>query len=413
MAALALLVAARAEGGSLPAAGGAPLLRGAEGAARTVVGVVEEPARVDTHGYSAWLRVERDLAAPADAVSHPESGSERIHIAWEELSSDRPVRFAQGSRIAVALAPMPGYSLWLQRFPKADVLAVAEAGAAFLRDPDPATLEGLARYVQIPAAEREESPGVDALSALVATGAVPLAEAASERLDKIGGLESKLREPAAGQLTHAMGSASRPDALRLAVVRLAGAHQLSRLRPALEALAQGVPPLAGPAWSAIVEIDGDLPYATAKQLVASTDPAVRAVGVRFLVGTPDAAEVSRRARSDPAPEVRSAAVHALLAANGSEALEVGYAALFDPAPSVRADVAQAVGAFGSQVVPRLRELAETHTGREAGGPMAALAYAGPEGQEVLMELSRSHPDEPTRRLALFFLGKDPRAALTQ
>ena len=378
-----------------------------------MVGVVEDPKRVDTHGYAAWLRVERDLAAPADAPVNLTPGSERIHFAWEELSSDRPVRFANGARVAVALVPMPGYSLWLQRFPKSDVLAVAEAGAAFLRDPDAATLEDLARYVRIPAAEREESPGVDALAALVATAAVPLAEAAAEHLGKIGGLESKLREPAAGQLTHAMGSSSRPDALRLELVRLSGSHQLSRLRPALVALAEGGPPLAGPAWSALVEIDGGLPYATAKQLVGSADPAVRAVGVRFLVGTPDDAEVSRRARSDPAPEVRAAAVHALLAARGSDALEVGFAALFDPAPSVRADIAQAVGAFGSSVVPRLRELAETHTGRDASGPMAALAYAGPEGQQVLMELSRSHPDESTRGLALFFLGKDPRAAMAQ
>jgi len=196
-------------------------------------------------------------------------------------------------------------------------------------------------------------------------------------------------------------------------VRLAGSHQLAGLRPTLGALAQGPPPLAGPAWNAVVEIDGSLPYPTAKQLVASSDPAVRAVGVRFLVSTPEEAEVSRRARSDPAPEVRAAAVHALLAAHGADALEVGFAALFDPAPSVRADIAQAVGAFGDPVVPRLRTLAETHTGREAGGPLAALAFAGPEGQRVLMELSTTHPDEPTRRLALLLLGKDPRALMSQ
>ena len=377
-----------------------------------MVGVVEEPARVDTHGFSAWLRVERDLAAPADSPSNREPGSERIHIAWEELSSNRPVRFANGSRIAVALVQMPGYSLWLQRFPKADVLAVAESGAAFLRDPDAATLDGLARFLRVPPAEREESPGVDALAALVATGATPLAEAATKRFGEIGGLEAKLREPAAAELARALASPSRPQALRLALVQLAGARQLSRLRPALESLAQGGPPLAGPAWSALAEIDRGLPYETAKRLVASPDPAVRAVGVRFLVGTPDDAEVSRRARADPAPEVRVAAVRALLAARGADALEVGFAALFDPVPSVRADVAQEVGSFGSQVVPRLRELAESHTGEEAGGPMAALAYAGPDGQEALTELSRSHPDEPTRRLALLMLGKDPRAAIT-
>jgi len=378
-----------------------------------VVGVVEESARIDTHGYAAWLRVERDLAAPADAPANLAPGSERIRIAWEDLSSDRPVRFQNGGRIAVALGPMPGYSLWLQRFPKADVLAVAESGAAFLRDPDEPTLDGLARYLRVAPAEREESPGVDALAVLVASAAAPLAEAAAARIDKVGGLESKLREPAAASLSRAMTSASRPDALRLALVHLAGSHQLAGLRPTLGALAQGPPPLAGPAWNAVVEIDGSLPYPTAKQLVASSDPAVRAVGVRFLVSTPEEAEVSRRARSDPAPEVRAAAVHALLAAHGADALEVGFAALFDPAPSVRADIAQAVGAFGDPVVPRLRTLAETHTGREAGGPLAALAFAGPEGQRVLMELSTTHPDEPTRRLALLLLGKDPRALMSQ
>jgi hypothetical protein len=374
-----------------------------------VVGVVEDPGPVDLHGWAAWLRVERDLAR--DAAPAPD-GSERLHIAWEELAAERPARFRRGERVAVALVPMPGYSLWMQRFPKADVLAVAESGDAFLRDPDPATLDALARYLRTPPAEREESPGVDALAQLVAAAAAPIAEAARQRLGEVGGLESKLRDPAAAELARAMASAARPEALRLSVVQLAGARRLDRLRPALVALAQGGPPLAGPAWAALAAVDGGIPYATAKRLVASSDPDVRAVGVRFLVSTPDEPEVSRRAAVDPAPAVRIAAALALLDARGNGALEVGLAALLDRDPDVRAEVAPAVGKLGAEVVPRLRSLAVSQTGEQASGPLAALAYAGPQGRATLLELSRSHPDESTRGLALM-LGKDPRGPKAQ
>jgi hypothetical protein len=369
-----------------------------------VVGVVEDPAAVDLHGWAAWLVVERDLARDAEPTP-----PERVRIAWEELAPGRPPRFRAGGRVAVALAPMPGYSLWLERFPKADVLAVAESGSAFLRDPDPATLDGLARWVRAPAAEREESPGVDALSALVAGAQAPISEAAVARLGKIGGLERKLREPAAAELGRAMASPSRPETLRLAVVELAGAHRLDRLRPALAAVAQpGTGPLAGPAWDAIAAIDGGLPYPTARQLAASPDAGVRAVGVRFLVGTPDDAEVARRAARDPSAAVRIAATRALLKARGAGALEVGLAALLDPEPDVRAEIAPEVGALGPDVVPRLRSLAETLAGERASGPLAALAYAGRPGRAALLELSRTHPDEQTRGLALLMLGRDPR-----
>jgi len=387
----------------VPAAGGEPLLRGAETAKRTVVGVVEDPAAVDLHGWAATLVVERDLARDAEPAP-----PERLRIAWEELAPGRPVRFRAGGRVAVALAPMPGYSLWLQRFPKADVLAVGESGSAFLRDPESATLDGLSRWVRTPAAEREESPGVDALSALVAGAQDPIAEAAVARLGEIGGLERKLREPAAADLARAIASPARPEPLRLAAIELARVRRLDRLRPSLAALAQEPSSLAGPAWSAIAAIDGGLPYPTAKQLAASPDAAVRAVGVGFLVGTPDEAEVARRAARDPSPAVRIAATRALLKARGAGALEIALAALLDPEPDVRAEIAPEVGALGPDVVPRLRSLAESLRGEQAGGPLAALAYAGRPGRAALLELSRTHPDEQTRGLALLMLGRDPR-----
>jgi HEAT repeat protein len=217
-----------------------------------------------------------------------------------------------------------------------------------------------------------------------------------------------LRDAAAESLGRTIADPGRPEALRRALLRMAAAHRLDALRPWIARVAQSGGPSAGEAWSSIAAIDGGLPPDTVEQLVASTDPALRAVGVRYAAGTPSEARAVSLVRSDPAPAVREAAVTALVAIDDPRALAAGYDALFDRVPGGRAAAAEAVGRLGGPVVPHLRELALEHEGSEASGPLGALAFAGPEGQAVLIELSQTHPNAATRGLAKLMLGMDPR-----
>ena len=95
-------------------------------------------------------------------------------------------------------------------------------------------------------------------------------------------------------------------------------------------------------------------------------------------------------------EVRVAAIEAFVPSGRSDALELGYAALFDRDAAVRVAAAETVGRRGAEVVPHLRELALARSGRDANGPLGALAFAGAEGQGALLELSQTHPDAGRR-----------------
>jgi hypothetical protein len=358
--------------------------------------------QIDVHGYGASFAVERDLARDSTA---PE---ETLRIGWEELASERAARFRKGERVLVALEPLPGYSLWRQRFPQGGALAVAERGTAFLRDPDDATIDSLARFVRVDPSEREQAPGVEALAGIVANAADPLAVGAAKRLAGTPGLGSKLRQPAATALGAAIESEARPESLRRDLLRLAAAHRLDGMREPIVRVAESGPPLAGEAWAALVAIDGALPVETLRRLLGSSDPSVRAVAARGAVDTPEAARALALAATDPVPEVRIAVVETFVPKGGNDALEIGYAALFDREPTVRAATAEAIGKRGAAVVPQLRELALSRTGRDANGPLGALAFAGAEGQAALLELSQTHPDADTRGQARLLLGLDPR-----
>jgi HEAT repeat protein len=169
-----------------------------------------------------------------------------------------------------------------------------------------------------------------------------------------------------------------------------------------------MPPFAAAGWQAVAAIDGGLAPDRLRELLADRDAGVRAVAVVWAVGTPEEAAARRLARSDPVPEVRAAAVRALLDERATDALEIGFDALFDADPSVRSQAAQSVARFGSEVVPRLRELALSRSGQATAGPMAALALTGPEGHDVLRELAHEHPDPDAQAMARLMLGRDPR-----
>lgn len=385
--------------------GGVALLAGVESAKRTVIARVVSVESIDEQGYRATLAVERDLADPSGANV---AAAESITIGWEELAQGRPARFAKDERVLVALAPLPGYSLWRKRFPDGKALAVAADGAAFLRDPDAGTADALARYLRIAAIERSEAPGVEALARLVASAADPVALGAVERLDGIAGLGTKLREPAAAALGAAITDEGRPELLRRRVLALAAGRRLDALRPSIATVAETRGPLSGAAWASLAEIDGGLPVETVKRLLDDPDSQVRAVGVRYAAGTAEQARAVDAMRLDPAAVVRATAAEFAIATDDPSAVNAGYAALFDRDPAVRLAAGRALGKLGSETVPHLRELALERSGDAASGPLGALAFAGPEGQAALLELSHTHPEESARGLARMLLGLDPK-----
>jgi len=401
LAAILAACLAAATGAGVPAPGGEPLLAAAETATATALGTVLEPGQVDLHGWAARLRVERVLAG--DLV--PESA---VRIAWEELSRGRPARFRDGDRILVALDPLPGASLWSQRFPQRDALAVGAEGDAFLRAPDAASVETLAAFLALPAEQRSRTPGVEALTGLVSSAQPPLARAALARLAQVPGLDSKISYAARQQLARAAADAGRPAELRQGVLRLIGDRLLRSLRPAAELQAQKGSPLRGDALAALSALDGGLPAGRVARLLESEDPAVRAVAVRNTPGTPSERRLARLLREDPDPQVRAAAVETLLAAQGEAAVGSASPALFDGDAGVREAAVLGLASLGAAAVPTLENLVERRTVEEAKAPLAALALAGRPGREALERIATSHPDDQVRALARAMLGRGPR-----
>src|SRR5690606_15489150 len=150
--------------------------------------------------------------------------------------------------------------------------AVAEQGQAFLREPDPATIEALARWRALAAGERDGPAGADALAELVARAAAPLAEAATAELAALPGLPTRLGDGGVQALADALADGARGEPVRLALLRLAGAQRIAALRPAVAARTEEGPPLAAAAWEALAALDGGLPEATLRRLLASPDP---------------------------------------------------------------------------------------------------------------------------------------------
>jgi hypothetical protein len=397
---LAVALAAAA-GAGVPAPGGEPLLAAAETATATVLGTVEEPGQIDLHGWTARLRVERVLVgdlAPGSSV----------RIAWEELSRGRPERFRDGDRILVALDPLPGASLWGQRFPDRDALAVAAGGDAFLRAPDGASVETLAAYLALAPEQRLAGPGVEALADLVSRAQPPLARAALARLGQVPALDSKISPPTPERLARTLADPGRPLPLQQGILSLIGERQLRSLRAAVEPHAREGSRLEPQALAALAALDGGLPPAQVATLLDSEDPALRAVGVRNAPATPSMHRLSGLLRMDRDPRVRTAVVETLLSTEGEAAVGPVSAALFDGDTQVREAAVRGLAGLGAAAVPTLENLVERRALEEVKAPLAALALAGPEGRGALERIAAFHPDDKVRALARVFMGREAR-----
>ena len=384
-----------------PAPGGAPLLAASETSSATVVGTVGPAVRLDVRGLAAELVVERVLAGAIRPGSHQ-------RIAWEEISPQRASRFPEGSKLVVALEPLPRGSLWRTRFPDGEALAVAARGNAFLREPDTATLDALAAYLALESSARSESRGVSALLGLAADGHLSLAAAALSKLDAVPELDARLTDVDRDHYSRLLSDPERPLALRLQALELAGRRALQSLRSSIAPWARPGSPLEAPALAAIAQIDGGLSKSAVEALLLRPEAAIREIAVRFAREGIGEARLEALMQKDPAPEVRAAALQTLIERRGSAALDAALPLLFDPDPLVTRTASVGIASLGSEVVPKLRRLLEQRPFDEARelAPVAfAMAMAGPEGRSALGEIAASHPDARVRRLAGLALGR--------
>jgi hypothetical protein len=403
-AALGLALCAASASAEAPrAVGGAHLVEALETAPAAVVGVVQEPRALDAHGHTARLRVESALAGSVPA------GAE-VRIAWEELARARPPRFADGERVLVALEPLPGASLWAQRFPapevRARVLAVAERGDAFLRDPSLADLDRLAHYLALAREPREGAQGVGLLCELAASAAPALAQGAVESLAGRPALARTLDADAAARLVAALLRPDAPAGFEDAWLALAERSRAPALRPPLEALAaraELAPPVV---FEALARLGGELGPDGRARLLAAKPSGYRAVAARHLSGPGAADELARLASGDPAAEVRAAAVLRLVAIVGPAGLDGALGALHDREADVRGAAARALGTLGASAVPGLRQVVDGSDPEAARAAVVALHLtASDEAGAALVEIADSHPDESVRALAAVALGR--------
>jgi HEAT repeat protein len=387
--------------GTEPATGSSAVVSALELAPYAVVVVFEEPRALDGEAYLAVARVEQTLMGRTH---------ERVEVVWEERARSRPVRFAAGDRVLLALEPLPGHSIWRQRIPDAEQRArslyVALEGGAFVRQPSTGALLELEHFLRLPPDLREKDVGVGYLAALAEGAELPLAVSALERLAAVPDLDGRLDAGAAAGL---VGALLRPDGdgeLRERALALVGQGPLRALRPTLIVLAAREPLAPASVFDALGRIDGALPNEQALRLLGARDSADhRRAGARYASG--DAVQrLPAVLRSDPAAPVRAAAAVRWLEVEGVRGADRVSPALRDSDPAVRNGTLMALAKLGPDAVPVLRAAIETAPPEVARSAVAALQVAGgPASVTLLRQLAESHPDEGVRMLAGAALGR--------
>ena len=368
----------------------------------TVLGTVRRVVALDERSFLAHLEVERSLSG-----SH--ASGEELAFAWDERLRDGPRRFGEGRRVLLVLEPLPGWSIWRKRLGDRRAVGVALRGEAFVLDPDPRTVDLLAAWLARSPAERSGTAALPALAALVEGASPGVARGALDRIDRTPGLARGLAGAPTGSLRRALLDAGRPDSLREAFVQQIGQRGLVAFRPELEALAHAPGPLAPAAVTAWAALPGGLATAEVESLMSRSESAVRAAA---LAGAPAGFPIARLQAAlseDPAPEVRSAAVYALVERQGMSVFAQLAPLLDDPNQPEGAAAIRALGGLGEPAVAPLARRARARGLTGARGPLLALSLAGPQGLAALREIGATHPDESVRGLANFLLGRMPKA----
>lgn len=386
--------------GTQPAAGGTGLVMALEQSPYALVAVFEAPRALDGEAYVAMARVEQTLTGQTH---------ERVEVVWEERARQRPVRFAAGDRVLLALEPLPGHSIWRQRIPDAEQRArslyVAQEGAAFARAPSAGALLELEHYLRLPPDLRERATGVGYLAALAEGAEPPIAISALERLSAVSGLDVQLDYAASANLVRTLLRDDEDGAVRERALALVGSGPLRALRPLLIVLAAREPLAPAAIFEALGRIDGALPSEQALRLLASGEAPERRAGARYASG----AAVQRLPtvlRSDPVAAVRGAAATRWLEVEGVGGADRASPALRDSDAQVRNDTVMALGRLGPDAVPVLRAAIETAPPDVARSAVAALTVAGgPASKTALREIADTHPDEGVRMLAGAAIGR--------
>lgn len=384
-----------------PAPGGVRLVAALEEAPLAAVVVLDAPQPIDDEAWRATGSIESSLRG---------SAPERVSIAWEERARLRPVRFAAGDRVLLALEALPGYSIWQQRIPDPEqrvrTLSIAEGGGAFLRSPSPGGLLVLEHYLSLPPDLRARNAGVGYLIQLAESAERPLAEAAVERLASVRRLDPEIDPTSATRWIHALLRPDASDGLREGLLALCGSAHLLSLRPPLQSLADREPPAPALAFEALGRIEGSLPSARAQRLIVMRDSAShRRVGALYASGAA-LEQLPSLLRSDPAPEVRGAAAARWLDAKGIAGLDRVRPALRDSDPRVRDATLLELARLGPGAVPALRAEVDSAPPEGARSAVAALALAGgPASARALAEIAELHPDPGVRLLARTALGQ--------
>jgi HEAT repeats len=384
-----------------PAAESTALVEALERAPWALAGTIEGRTALDASGWRARLVVETVLLGAAEP-------GERVVIAWEELASERPVRFANGDRVLLALEPLAAGSLWRQRFgdPAAVFAArgIAQRGTAFLRAPSLGSLSLLSHYLRLPAALRPGPAGQRHLIALVADGEPALALSAARRLASFDAGDT-LGADAAEPVLHAFAREDAGPELASLLGVWIERQQPVGLIPALDAaLAR-----PGGAPATIVRARGllgaGLPPDSEAALLKSPSSAQRAAAAS-VASPAQAGRLADLLRHDAVPEVRVAALKRLARLEGPASLESLLDAFGDADARVRQEAAQHVAAFGPEALPRLRDSASWPWPAPETAVLALRFANSAESRAALTELADAHPDRRVRALAALALGRD-------
>ena len=386
------------------AAGGVRLLEAMETAPATVVAHVQRTRALPEGAHAAVMRVEGPIVGEA-AIGTP------LEVAWEEPSRSRAPRFQSGERVLVVLEPLSGASIWLSRLPdpeqRSKTLGVAMRGDAFLRNPSLGTANLLEHYLALAAADRAGARGLGYLAQLAAVGEIPLAVDVVARLGTRSGLDAKLGQTGALQLTSALVRDDATEALQDALVALIVRHHLVSMQAPLEALAASAelaPPIV---YAALAGLEGGLSPERTARLLAQGHERYREVGARNAGGDEAPSRLRALVRRDPSPTVRINALERLAELRGEGAIGTLSDALADSEPTVRAAAAIQMGALGSAAVPDLLRVTEAGDVDAARAAIAALVLTGSdEGIAALGEIAERHSDQSVRALAKIALGEE-------
>jgi len=411
--ALALLLliggapAVAAAAGPQPAADAIGVLEAAENGASVVVGTIERVRKLDVHGYAADLHVDELVGGTANGIAVGDT----VQIAWEELSTSRPVRFNDAERVLVCLSPTPTQTLWKKRFPTAEARArtrvVANRGRAFVRAPEQGTLDLLGHYLAAGSESRDDPAALAYLVDLVAVAPPGLAEESLARLASPDGRAAKLAPQSQAALARSAARVERPRTLRQQTLLVVGGRKLPHARDAVAELTARGSDVQATAWLVLGQLDDGLPAEQVRSLLGSDDPELRSVGAMYLSGADARATLASLVRQDPAASVRLAAVNVLVARYRLDSFADVAPALGDVDDATRASAAETIGSLGDPVVPALLEVIGSESERAAGGAIVALAFTGRKGAMELDKIAREHPDLKLRQLAQLAQGKLP------